>query len=62
MCIFGEVCYDRETGEAIDTEPCQPFIDRATQELEYSDQIINGDLLRFYDTETGNLLIDKDYK
>ncbi|WP_339171873.1 LTA synthase family protein [Solibacillus sp. FSL R5-0691] len=58
----GEVCYDRETGEAIDTEPCQPFIDRSTQELEYSDQIINGDLLRFYDIETGNLLIDKDYK
>ncbi|MBM7664269.1 phosphoglycerol transferase MdoB-like AlkP superfamily enzyme [Solibacillus kalamii] len=58
----GEVCYDRETGEAIDTEACQPFIDRATQELEYSDQIINGDLLRFYDTETGNLLIDTNYK
>ncbi|MEK5080936.1 LTA synthase family protein [Solibacillus sp. FSL W7-1436] len=58
----GEVCYDRETGEATDTEACQPFIDRATQELEYSDQIINGDLLRFYDTETGNLLIDTDYK
>lgn len=31
----GEVCYDRESGEAIDTEACQPFIDRATQELEY---------------------------
>jgi len=58
----GEVCYDRETGEATDTEACQPFIDRATQELEYSDQIINGDLLRFYDTETGNLLINTDYK
>ena len=58
----GEVCYDRETGEAIDTEACQPFIDRATQELEYSDQIINGDLLRFYDSETGNLLIDTNYK
>ncbi|MER2027971.1 MAG: LTA synthase family protein [Solibacillus sp.] len=58
----GEVCYDRETGEAIDAEACQPFIDRATQELEYSDQIINGDLLRFYDTETGNLLIDTNYK
>lgn len=58
----GEVCYDRESGEAIDTEACQPFIDRATQELEYSDQIINGDLLRFYDTETGNLLIDTNYK
>ncbi|MEK4386508.1 LTA synthase family protein [Solibacillus sp. FSL W7-1464] len=58
----GEVCYDRETGDAIDTKACQPFIDRATQELEYSDQIINGDLLRFYDTETGNLLIDTNYK
>ncbi|MFL0582518.1 LTA synthase family protein [Solibacillus silvestris] len=58
----GEVCYDRESGEAIDTEACQPFIGRATQELEYSDQIINGDLLRFYDTETGNLLIDTNYK
>lgn len=58
----GEVCYDRDSGEAIGTEACQPFIDRATQELEYSDQIINGDLLRFYDTETGNLLIDTDYK
>lgn len=58
----GEVCYDRESGEAIDTEACQPFIERATQELEYSDQIINGDLLRFYDTETGNLLIDTNYK
>ncbi|MER2113405.1 MAG: LTA synthase family protein, partial [Solibacillus isronensis] len=58
----GEVCYDRATGEAIDTEACQPFIDRATQELEYSDQIINGDLLRFYDSETGNLLIDTNYK
>lgn len=58
----GEVCYDRESGETIDMQACQPFIDRATQELEYSDQIINGDLLRFYDAETGNLLIDKDYK
>lgn len=58
----GEVCYDRESGETIDTQACQPFIDRATQELEYSDQIINGDLLRFYDAETGNLLIDTDYK
>lgn len=58
----GEVCYDRGSGETIDTQVCQPFIDRATQELEYSDQIINGDLLRFYDAETGNLLIDTDYK
>lgn len=58
----GEICYDRATGEAIDLANCQPFIDRATQELQYSDQIINGDLLRFYDSETGNLLTEMDYK
>lgn len=54
----GEVCYDRSTGVEIEMENCQPFIDRATKELGYSDQIINGDLLRFYDSETGNLKID----
>ncbi|MBD8034528.1 MULTISPECIES: LTA synthase family protein [Solibacillus] len=58
----GEVCYDRASGESIEIDECQPYIDRATQELEYSDQIINGDLLRFYDSETGNLLTDQDYK
>ncbi|MBD8037143.1 LTA synthase family protein [Solibacillus sp. A46] len=58
----GEVCYDRATGESIEIDACQPYIDRATQELEYSDQIINGDLLRFYDSETGNLLTDQNYK
>ncbi|MGN7479415.1 LTA synthase family protein [Solibacillus silvestris] len=58
----GEVCYDRASGEEIGIESCQPYIDRATQELQYSDQIINGDLLRFYDSETGNLLTDSNYK
>ncbi|MDM5334495.1 LTA synthase family protein [Ureibacillus composti] len=50
-----EVCYDRDTGEEIGIEACQPYIERASVELEYSDKIINGDLLRFYDEETGNL-------
>lgn len=50
-----EVCYDRDTGEPTEISLCQPYIDRATTELEYSDKIINGDLLRFYDKETGNL-------
>ena len=54
----GEVCYDRVTGEEIDIENCQPFIERATKELDYNDQIINGDLLRFYDEKTGNLLTE----
>ena len=51
----GEACYDKATGEEIDGEPCQPYADRATTELENSDAIINGDLLRFYDEKTGNL-------
>ncbi|MFJ7405360.1 MULTISPECIES: LTA synthase family protein [unclassified Lysinibacillus] len=51
----GEACYDKATGEQIDVEPCQPYADRATTELENSDAIINGDLLRFYDEKTGNL-------
>jgi len=51
----GEACYDKSTGEEIEGEPCQPYADRATMELENSDAIINGDLLRFYDEKTGNL-------
>ena len=53
------VCYDSATGVEIAVENCQPYIDRAIQELGYSDQIINGDLLRFYDLKTGNLLIEE---
>jgi len=56
-----ETCYDRATGESTDIAACQPYIDRATIELENSDSIINGDLLRFYDQHTGNL-IDSDIK
>lgn len=62
VAYAGEVCYDRAFGEPIEIDACQPYIDRATQELEYSDQIINGDLLRFYDSKTGNLLTDQNYK
>lgn len=58
LVYAGEVCYDRESGEDIGMEACQPYIDRSLVELEYSDEIINGDLLRFYDEETGNLLHD----
>lgn len=53
------VCYDSATAVEIAVENCQPYIDRAIQELGYSDQIINGDLLRFYDLKTGNLLIEE---
>lgn len=53
-----EVCYDRATGEPDDIAACQPFIERAMTELQYSDRIINGDLLRFYDVESGNLIFE----
>lgn len=58
----GNACYDNATGQQIEIDSCQPYIDRATQELGYSDQIINGDLLRFYDLKTGNLLLDEAIK
>ncbi|ARD46800.1 hypothetical protein SporoP37_00145 [Sporosarcina sp. P37] len=49
-----EVCYDIETGEPGDEEQCQPYIERATTELNYSDTIINGDLLRFKERPEGS--------
>ncbi len=47
-----EVCYDKETGEETDLAECEPFIERAAVELNYSDLIINGDLLRFKDEQS----------
>lgn len=56
-------CFDRETGELIATETaglmdedeaaeenvCAPIQEQVEKELSYSDQIIYGDLFRFYD-------------
>ncbi|PLR89497.1 LTA synthase family protein [Bacillus sp. T33-2] len=43
-----DICYDKATGEQADKDACQPFMEKAKNELEYSDKIIYGDLLRFY--------------
>lgn len=44
------VCYNKETGDpADDKNVCQSYEEKAKQELQFSDQIIYGDLLRFYD-------------
>ncbi|WP_019414930.1 LTA synthase family protein [Paenisporosarcina sp. TG20] len=56
LVYAGNICYDKESGEETEIEACAPYIERATEELGYSDEIINGDLLRFYDEKTGNLL------
>ena len=58
LVYAGEVCYDRDTGEEVGIDACQPYIERSLIELDYSDEIINGDLLRFYDEKTGNLIQD----
>ncbi|KAA0549422.1 LTA synthase family protein [Bacillus sp. BGMRC 2118] len=41
-------CYDKVTGEVMDGSACEPYMDKAKRELEYSDKIVYGDLLRFY--------------
>jgi phosphoglycerol transferase MdoB-like AlkP superfamily enzyme len=42
-------CYDKESEQEVDQEACEPYMEKAKKELQYSDQIIYGDLLRFYD-------------
>ncbi|MGO1059076.1 LTA synthase family protein [Planococcus sp. FY231025] len=56
----GNVCYDIETGEEADIAECEPYIEPAMQELDYSESIINGDLLRFYDQENGQLILTEE--
>ena len=44
------VCYDRETGEKVETEgACTEGFEKAQEELEMSDSVIYGDLLRYLD-------------
>jgi lipoteichoic acid synthase len=42
-------CYDKKTGEPADASSCEPYVEKAKTELDYSDKIIYGDLLRFYE-------------
>lgn len=43
-----DVCYDKDTGEPTENHLCEPYLEKAKNELEFSDKIIYGDLLRFY--------------
>src|SRR5699024_8266260 len=55
-----DTCYDRLTGEinAVENEgnenetPCSPIKEKVERELTYSDQLIYGDLFRFFHFET----------
>ncbi|MFD0048358.1 LTA synthase family protein [Actinomycetes bacterium NPDC127524] len=42
-----DICYDRRSGGVLKHDDCRLFEDKAKQELQYSDRIIYGDLLRF---------------
>ncbi|MEI2355918.1 LTA synthase family protein [Mesobacillus zeae] len=48
-----ETCYDKITGEPDEGSACQQFMEKSKNELEYSDKIIYGDLLRFYGRPDG---------
>ncbi|WP_261129455.1 LTA synthase family protein [Bacillus sp. Marseille-Q3570] len=48
-------CYDKETGEKTEKTACEPYMEKAKKELDYSDRIIYGDLLRFFDPKTGTI-------
>ncbi|UOQ42524.1 LTA synthase family protein [Halobacillus salinarum] len=45
-------CFDRKTGKLVSDDQedqCKPLTEKANKELDYSDSIIYGDLLRFYE-------------
>ncbi|MFC0560741.1 LTA synthase family protein [Halalkalibacter alkalisediminis] len=42
------VCYRKPYGWETSTANCEPYIEKAQQDLGFSDRIIYGDLLRFY--------------
>ncbi|MCM3111436.1 LTA synthase family protein [Lederbergia lenta] len=42
-------CYSKDTEEQVEASYCEPFKEKASKELNYSDKIIYGDLLRFYE-------------
>ncbi|MFC0522616.1 LTA synthase family protein [Pontibacillus salicampi] len=46
-----DTCYDRDSGEEVESTHCEPFKAKAQTELDYSDSVIYGDLLRFYNAE-----------
>ncbi|WP_059105958.1 LTA synthase family protein [Shouchella shacheensis] len=48
-------CYEKETGEEAEIEACEELSPKAASDLEYSDQILYGDLLRFFEAENEGL-------
>lgn len=58
-----DVCYDTSTGEPVeDQTACETYLKRAMEELDYSDMIINGDLLRFNNMDPNAEIIQESKK
>lgn len=65
-----ETCYDRLTGEIIEgtedletgeeVNACTPYVEQVEKELSYSDQIIYGDLFRFYDFRDQTIISEEE--
>ncbi|PKG25725.1 LTA synthase family protein [Niallia nealsonii] len=53
-----EICYDKKDGNPVEKDLCTPYIEQANEELDISDSIIYGDLLRFYKMNDGRLEIE----
>lgn len=43
------VCYEKDSGDVAKEGACEPYLEGVREELEMSDEILNGDLLRFLD-------------
>ncbi|MFD3446201.1 LTA synthase family protein [Microbacteriaceae bacterium 4G12] len=41
------MCYEKRTGQPIDAQKCAAYLEKAKVELQHSDKLIYGDLLRF---------------
>lgn len=54
------MCFDDKTMEQVDELYCEDIIEKSLQELTYSDEIVYGDLFRFYDFDNGEVLIEQD--
>lgn len=48
-----ETCYRNDGGIEVDLANCTPYIEKAENELNYSDKIIYGDLMRFSEDTEG---------
>ncbi|MGM7682881.1 LTA synthase family protein [Cytobacillus sp. Hm23] len=48
------ICFDKHTGAKTTSSNCEPYEEKVKHELEYSDNIVYGDLLRFYEGTSYN--------